>query len=102
MGVRAKLLGSLLWVILWVPLSHFFTVHPHHVPALAPLLIVTDILPDDQRSQEQEQFLWGTQHIRWTVIPAATFWGVLIALFVFLPSRFELPGKYTGKINKQE
>ena len=97
MTVRAKLLGSLLWIILWLPLSLLFTVHPHHYPTLAPLFIVEDILPDENRSQEQEQFLWNAQHIRWTVIPGATFWGVLIVLLLFVPSCVELARKNKDK-----
>ena len=102
MTVRAKLLGSLLWVIVWFPLSLLFTVHPHHIPTLAPLLLITDILPDENRSQRQEQSLWHAQHIRWTVMPGVTFWGVLIALLVLLPSRVEFPRRNTDKIKKRE
>ena len=102
MRVRAKLLGSLLWVIVWIPLSHLFTVHPHHSPAVAPLVIVTDLLPNDQRSQEQEQFLWNSQHLRWTVIPGVTFWGVWIAIVVLLPSRVELGRKPTDNSEHQD
>ena len=102
MTVRAKLLGSLLWCILWLPLSLLFIVHPHHYPTLAPLLIIEDILPDENRSQRQEQALWNTQHIRWTVIPGATFWGVLIALLVFVPSRVTLGRKNKDQMEKQE
>ena len=102
MTVRAKLLGSLLWLILWVPLSFLFTLHPHHMPILAPLLLIKDILPDENRSQRQEQALWNTQHIRWIVIPGATFWGVLTVLLVFVPARVTLSRKNKGKSEKQE
>ena len=98
MTVRAKLLGSLLWCILWLPLSLLFIVHPHHMPTLAPLLLISDILPDENRSQMQEQALWNAQHIRWIVIPGATFWGVLTVLLVFVPSRVTLSRKIKVKL----